>query len=360
MRSRSDSLLYRVAEMYYQDHMTQKEIAEELFTSISNVSRILKGCRNSGIVTFDNNTPHISPRDKFLTQNLSRQNKIAFIIYLKSGNLLTREPLYFLMISMIRERIMEMGYIFEMDTLVDGIMIDDQIKTLESRGYLGALVFATEMQPEDIQRMQSVEFPCVFLDNNGYDFPVDCVMLATRKITTQIVNYLYEKGHRKFGYLRLKDSITARLEKERDFKEALASHNLTLDPRFIYSADFTPEQSYRQYAKQIHRSPDMPTAFFSDTDTLAYSAIKIFQQIGYRVPDDISVIGMDGRTICEQITPKITTAAIDTKAYTDLSLELLMKRIQEKHQNNSYRYPPIIIRIMTKIIERESVSSISP
>lgn len=360
MKTRPVSILYRVASLYYEQHVSQKDIAAELFTSVSNVSRILKECRDTGIVTFDQGNPH-SPRIHpiGITNTASNsKGKIGFIIYIKNGDLLIREPLYLLMLNNFKDRVTELGYTSEIENLVDGMMIEDQIRMLADRGYLGAVVFATEMQKEDFKRMQKVPFPCIYLDNNCFDLPLDNVMLATSRIAQQIIGYLYEKGHRRIGYLRQNNAVSARIEKELAFKEVLKSYGLSLDPRFIFSADFTLESSFQQLQQQIRRDPDMPTAFFSDTDTVAFSGIKVFQQLGYRVPEDISVIGMDDRPVCLQITPQITTAAIDMKAYADYSLNLLMQRIGENQSNGAYRYPPTTIRVLTRIIERESVADI--
>ena len=360
MKTRPADILYRVASLYYEQNISQKDIAAELFTSVSNVSRILKECRDTGIVTFDQGNPH-APRIRHLDiagTNAATKGKIGFIIYIKNGDLLIREPLYLLMLNSFKNRAAELGYDFEIENLVDGIMIEEQIRMLSDRGYQGAVVFATEMQEEDLKRMQNVPFPCIFMDNNCFDLPLDHVMLATHKIAHQIIGYLYEHGHRRIGYLRQNNAVSQRIEKERFFREALGSFGLSLEPQFIFSADFTPESSYLQLAEQIRRVPDMPTAFFSDTDTVAYSGIKVFQKLGYRVPEDISVIGMDDRPVCRQIIPQITTAAIDMKAYTDFSLYLLTQRINENKTNSSYRYPPTAIRVMTRIIERDSVADI--
>ena len=359
MKTRPVSTLYRVATLYYEQHMSQKDIAAELFTSVSNVSRILKECRDTGIVTFDQGNLH-APRIRNLeisASNAGNLGKIGLIIYIKSGDLLIREPLYILMLNSFKDRVSELGYSFEIENVVDGPLIDEQIRMLSERGYLGAVIFATEMQREDFKRMEKVPFPCVYLDNNCFDFPMDHVMLATRKIAFQIIGYLYERGHRRIGYLRQNNAVSQRIEKERNFKDAMESYELSLDPRFIYSPDFTLESSYQQLLGQIHREPDMPTAFFSDTDTIAYSGIKVFQHLGYRVPEDISVIGMDDRPLCRQITPQITTAGIDMKAYADYSLYLLMQRINENKIHSAYTYPPTAIRVMTRIIERGSVAA---
>lgn len=358
MKRRNANVLYRIAEMYYTDRKTQKEIAEELFMSVSNVSRILKECRENGVVSFEQPNmyePKLQQRKD--TKHPMNKRKICFLIYVKSGRLLIREPLYVLMLSELKEKVLDYGYQFEMETLVDGLMIEEQLAMLNERDYAGAIVFATEMKREDFQRMELVSFPCVYLDNNGYDLNVDCVMLATRKITKQIVDYLYNYGHRRFGYLRLNEDVPARTEKERDFKEALQDIGCSIDPRFIFTADFTPERSYRQYSDSIFRDPQMPTAFFSDTDTLAYSAMQVFKKLGYRIPEDISVMGMDNRPICEQIRPNITTAGIDMKTYTDYAVGLLAQRISEKRSQHEKKGPSVMIRIMTEIIERGSVGA---
>lgn len=55
----------------------------------------------------------------------------------------------------------------------------------------------------------------------------------------------------------------------------------------------TMEAAHQDMLRYLEGKPELPTAFFADNDNLALGAMKALQESGYRVPQDVSIIGFD-------------------------------------------------------------------
>ena len=81
------------------------------------------------------------------------------------------------------------------------------------------------------------------------------------------------------------------------YQEALLDANLDFKPEWLAETDFTVGGGYHA-AKQMLGDPrSAPTAIFCASDEMGFGAIQAARDLGYRVPQDISVIGMDGHPL---------------------------------------------------------------
>ena len=93
------------------------------------------------------------------------------------------------------------------------------------------------------------------------------------------------------------------------------------------------------------------TAIIGSNDMQAIGALKKLQELGYKVPDDFSLVGFDDITIAPLTTPPITTVHVDRLALGRIAVQLLLGRIQNPDQ------PAIKSVVGVSLVERASVSS---
>ena len=76
---------------------------------------------------------------------------------------------------------------------------------------------------------------------------------------------------------------------------------------------------------------NLPTAIFAGNDVIAYETIKILDDLGLKVPEDISVIGFDDTLIAKAL--KITSIKQPIEDISNIAFEMLMNKIKNKEQN---------------------------
>ena len=65
--------------------------------------------------------------------------------------------------------------------------------------------------------------------------------------------------------------------------------------------------------KYLQKKPKLPTAFFADNDMIALGAMKALQEMGYRIPEDVSIVGFDDLPFSEISWPALTTLRVPNK-----------------------------------------------
>lgn len=101
-------------------------------------------------------------------------------------------------------------------------------------------------------------------------------------------------------------------------------------------------------AQKILKGKILPTAVVCSNDLTAIGAMKAFKAGGIKVPDNMSIIGLDNIALTEIVTPTLTTIELERYRIGKTSMELLLNRIKDKKLPKQTRI------FKTKLIVRES------
>jgi LacI family transcriptional regulator len=167
----------------------------------------------------------------------------------------------------------------------------------------------TEKQRDTFVQMHHlIHVPVVIVDNFLFSAYVDCVGNDNTYGVKSAVSYLIDCGHRKLGYLRSKQRIVNFDDRELGVKLSLSEHKgLGLAPLSVIDVDISPDKAYQDMLAWLNAGNTPVEAYFAENDMIAATFIRALKERGYRVPDDVSVIGFDDVQICEMIEPPITT-----------------------------------------------------
>lgn len=123
---------------------------------------------------------------------------------------------------------------------------------------------------------------------------------AVAKLATQ---HLISLGHRDIAHIGANPEfdIDFHIPTQRrvGFEQALADAGIAPNPAFLEPADFTVDGGFRAAKQLLGRPGPRPTAIFAASDEMAIGAILAARDLGFRVPQDLSVIGIDGHELGE-------------------------------------------------------------
>nr|WP_202623667.1 DNA-binding transcriptional regulator CytR [Cronobacter turicensis] len=157
----------------------------------------------------------------------------------------------------------------------------------EEQRNLPPMVMANEFAPE-------LELPTVHIDNLTAAF--------------NAVNYLHELGHQRIACIAGPEEMPLCHYRLQGYVQALRRSGMTVDPHYIARGDFTFEAG-AQALEQLLSLPQPPTAIFCHSDVMALGALSMAKRRGFRVPDDLSIIGFDNIALAEFCDPPLTTVA---------------------------------------------------
>ena len=261
-------------------------------------------------------------------------------------------PYFAEIIEAVENRCFERGY-----TLILGNAHNDLHK---QRAYLsmmaqkrvdGLLVMCSEY-PDDLLKMleENRNIPMVVMDwgESRGDF-TDTVLDNAFQGGYLAGRYLIERGHRDIGAIPGQMERNTGGGRHAGFVKALTEAGIQLRPEWTVQGDFEPESGY-QAMQQILSQKQRPTAVFCGGDIMAMGAICAADELGLRVPQDISVIGYDNVRNARYFTPALTTVHQPKAQLGEKALEMLLDRITSKRED------PQTIEVNPTLIERRSVA----
>jgi DNA-binding LacI/PurR family transcriptional regulator len=288
-----------------------------------------------------------------IKEQLQTMETIGFVIYKRKGNIVDEAPFFSYFLESITATLRTMNFNMTVLYMSSNMSAEEQKQVLANSDCRGFIVFAVEMIYEDMQVFKDSKLPFVMLDNSFQFNDVDTVAVNNAFGIYKAISYLYQKGHRKIGYLRSAVQINSFTERFNTYQTMLERLGLKYRDDFVVTLDYSDMEACAGMRAYLSNHIEYPTAFISDNDLLACGAIKGIKTSGLRVPEDISIIGFDDRPICVIIEPSLTTMMIPKDAFGTKSVELLVSKLQSKRNYN------IKLDVGVMLIERQSVCEIS-
>ncbi len=237
---------------------------------------------------------------------------------------------------------------------------EEQIKHIvsDASGIILLGTDITEKQRDMFFEMNHlIHIPAVIVDNFLFSAYVDCVGNDNTYGVKSAVSYLIDCGHKQIGYLRSKQRIVNFDDRELGVKLSLSEHkDQNLAPLSVIDVDISPDRAYQDMMKWFNAGNIPVEAYFAENDMIAATFIRALKECGYRVPDDVSVIGFDDVQICEMIEPPITTMHAFKERLGLIAVNVLEYRIRSGDTiQTAARTGLMKIALSLRLKERSSV-----
>jgi len=166
--------------------------------------------------------------------------------------------------------------------------------------------------------------PVVALDPHAGDSAVPTVDSDNLAGAELAVNYLLSLGHRRIAMLAGRPDLNSARLREQGYRNALAAAGIPVDPSLFEVGGFRPN-SATVPARALLDRPDRPTAVFAANDLTAIRTIEVANELGLRVPEDLSVIGFDDVPDASQFRIPLTTIAQPLYEMGRIAMEMLLQ-----------------------------------
>lgn len=228
-----------------------------------------------------------------------------------------------------REAALELP-LFAMEQQIQGLIVIGEI----GRPYLEFL----HEQPD---------FPMVLVDFMMQGMGCPSVMADNYYGMYKMVNYLIEQGHKEIAYvgtLLASNSITDRYF---GYRKALMERGLEMNPDWVLQ-----DRTMEGQIGNIQLPDRMPTAFACNCDLTASVLVNLLESRGYRIPEDISIVGFDNYLYEGLCDTSITSYEVDIKEMVRCAIKIVVSLAE------CGKAPADMRMVSGCVVEKESVRRI--
>lgn len=184
--------------------------------------------------------------------------------------------------------------------------------------------------PHNKGKLQTVlhqgRVPIVVITPEPVWWDVDSVCVNDAGGAFEATTHLIQLGHRSIGYIAEPDDPTGSQERLKGYKAALREHDLAIDESLIVRGTFR-EGSGARAVEMLMDRPEPPTAIFAANDLMAIEALARLRSKGYRVPEDVAVVGFDDVKIASIGGIDLTTVSQPKQEIGQEAVRLLINRL---------------------------------
>lgn len=313
--------------------ITAKELARKLNLSAAAVSMAL------------NNKPGVSTETRKLVLTTAEKNNydfsrhamrhkdygsIYFIIFKKHGAIIGNNPFFEELSEGIASGCKENNLKMEIRYLYgDEERLEEHLDAIRFSDCIGIILLATEMTLEDLLLFKKMTIPIVLLDSYFETARYDCVLINNMQGAFLATRYLIKTKLEQPGYLSSSYSISNFAERNDGFFKAIRTYGMAISKSIVHSLPPTIDGACAEMLEIIKRGEPLASCYFADNDLIAIGAIKALKQSGYRIPEDIAVVGFDNIPASEILDPALSTINVPKHYMGKMAAARLLCRIQE-------------------------------
>lgn len=249
----------------------------------------------------------------------------------------------------IEDYLVQQGYFYlVVSHRHDAKLLDEYENLLRDRRVEGFIAVDTPAKGDS-------GLPFVAVSGHHENESVTSVILDHERAATVALEYLLDLGHRHIGFIKGQTFSSDTEVRWSAIVSVAARLNLEIKSSLVAQLEGnspSPELGYVA-AKKILATKQSMTALFAFNDVSAIGAIRAFNDAGYRVPDDISVVGFDDVYAAAFQNPPLTTVRQPLWQMGKLAAEILLRRINETDSS-----VPGIVTVEPELIIRDSTAPI--
>ena len=210
----------------------------------------------------------------------------------------------------------------------------------------GVIVSQVSDESSVVKSLNRLGIPVVGIDRAPDDEEADRVVVFNREAGEIAARYLYSMGHRQIACISGPETVSLSRERLEGFRSVLAEKGV--DVQYVSGPDFEFETGIAMVRKLFGQGYEF-TAIWAQSDLLAIGAMQELARLGTRIPEDVSIMGMDGIQLGEMVRPTLTTIRQPFREICQHAVRLLLERIEHGHTK------PTRIVVRPELIVRDSV-----
>jgi LacI family transcriptional regulator len=210
----------------------------------------------------------------------------------------------------------------------DPAVLTTCVRRMLERKVEGVAVLSFGAEEPVLDQLVNRNIPMVLAEFHLDDPKVSTILLDYSTGIHAAVQHLVESGHSKIAFLAGPHKLHSAITRENDFRTAMRDAGLTAQKKWVIECDHTLKGGVAGFA-QLQALPARPTAILCSNDMTAIGVLRAAYMDGLRVPDDLSVIGLDDIDFAEFTLPPLTTIRLSRADLARAAFEALRQQAED-------------------------------
>jgi len=224
------------------------------------------------------------------------------------------------------------------------------VETLRERQVEGLIITTTNLKGNILKSLLDDDFPFVLLYSTLRKGPISTVGVDNFLGGYRATEHLIHQNHHRIAMLAGGFYFSDRsFHRWHGYKRCLKDHNIPYDPSLLLQTQYTL-LSGRDGIRKLLSLKKPPTAVFCSNDFIALGAMEGARELGFKLPEDLSIVGFDDIQIATFVTPTLTTISQPAYNMGSLGAEILLDHIGKR------LYKPVHKILETRLVVRESTA----
>ena len=226
------------------------------------------------------------------------------------------------------------------------------VRLLHERRVDGILVNSSRVGALYMPLLEKMNVPIVLINNQHPGEFIFSVTIDNLNAARDATRHLVELGHRRIGYIGNQFGLQADTDRFAGYRQVLEQADIGFQPELVTHGDGKPEGGMRGM-EGLLALPKPPTAVFCYNDMQAIGAMRAARIHGLRIPDDLSIVGLDDVFLASYADPPLTTIQQPMQEMGRLAAQILLDLFSGGNPESRLTFPG-------KLIVRQSTATPGP
>lgn len=332
--------------------ITAKELALKLGLSATAVSMALN---NKAGVSTETRTKIIKAAAEYgydftkVKHNSDHSGSIYIIFYRTHNAILSYSPIFNELYDGVKNECQKEHFTVKMMQFYEKVdSLEDCFSALRISDCKGIILVGTEIRLDICRQFLSQRYPLILLDTYFDNLDCTSVLINNTQGAYLATNYLIAITNVQPGHLQSAYPIPNFAARQEGYFKAIKENGMSPSRSVIHKLSPSIEAAMADMLEIIDRNDTLAKCYFADNDIIAIGAMKALMLRGYKIPEDISIIGFDNITEGKIIEPSLTTMDVPRLYIGETAARLLVEQIDSKIVHTSK------VEISTRLVKRFS------
>ena len=237
------------------------------------------------------------------------------------------------------------------DCRTDKKLEREAVEFLTRRRVDGIINMPVDEEGNHLKRFQKTGKPIVLIDRKIQGINCDSVLVDNKKAAEDAVRYFIERGHRNIGIIGGPEEVFTAQERMAGYYKALESAGIPMSESLIWHGDYTIQGGVRGLEELVQNNLEMTAVFVTNYEMTMGAMIGV-NELGIRIPEQLSMIGFDNLQFARACNPKLTIVAQPTDGIAREVAKVMLNHLENAGETPGELFSE---KLETEIIAGKSV-----